>query len=224
MNLDMRHHHQQAVSHAQCVYVIDDDAQVREAVSSLLESVGIECQTLSTAAEFMSGFSASHSGCVVLDVRMPDLGGLELQQWLAEQRSPLPVIFLTAHADVPLAVRVLKQGAIDLIQKPFNEQELLEAVQRGLALDRQRRRREQGSERLITRLNTLSGRERQVMALLVRGFHTKRIASELGISEKTVAAHRASVLMKTRVENVVELVHLAVIVGVLEPTAESLVR
>jgi RNA polymerase sigma factor (sigma-70 family) len=190
------------------VFVVDDDAAMCESMKWLLESAGLRVRTFDSAEAFLADFCPDQPGCLVLDVHMRGLSGLELQARLAGDGHKLPVIMLTAHGDVSMAVRAVKAGAIDFLEKPVNDQVLLERVRHALAVDA-RVRAKQGRRRdLGARLATLTPRERQVMDLVAAGRANKQIAAELGISEKTIEVHRRRVMEKMEVHSAVELVRL----------------
>ena len=191
------------------VYVVDDDVQILTSVERLLGTVGLSCRPFTGGREFLTNVDLNRPGCVVLDVRLPGIGGSEVQRLLAERGSTLPVIFLTGHADVQLAVRVMKAGALEVIVKPFEGQALVDAVQQGIALDCRRRADQDIIRSIQERVDRLTDRERQVMALVVAGWPNRRIAVELGTSEKTVKAHRGHVMAKMKVRSIVELVRFA---------------
>jgi len=190
------------------VYVVDDDEAVRRSLAALFGSVRLKVQTFSTGEEFLEAVSEHSRGCLILDVRMPGMGGLELQRRLVERGTRLPILMISGHADVPMAVRALKAGAADFLEKPLNEQELLERVQGCLA----QYAREEEELRVIEdtkrRLDTLTPRERQIMSFIVDGRPSKDIGSALRISPKTVDVHRAHVLEKMGISSVAELVKL----------------
>ncbi len=189
------------------VHIVDDDAAVRESLQWLMESVGIGVRTYDSARAFLQESNKSDIGCMLLDIRLRDMSGLELQRRLMNQRSRLPIIFSTGHGDVDMAVQAMKNGAIDFITKPFDNQKLLDDVQ--LALARARETSEICARRddLQRRLATLSAREHQVLDRVIIGQRNKTIAAQLGISTKTVEVHRARVMDKMRVHNLAELMH-----------------
>lgn len=188
------------------VFVVDDDKAMRDSVCMLLESVGIAFRMFSCASDFLASCDPKQEGCLLLDVRMPGMSGMELLGVLKSQGVLLPVILITGHGDVPMAVRALKQGAFDFIQKPFNTQELLDRVQAALKLDRENRLRLREIDRRRTHIEALTKREREVVDLIVAGNSSKAIAMKLGISPKTVDVHRASILKKLDVRTVAEIV------------------
>jgi two-component system, LuxR family, response regulator FixJ len=188
------------------VFVVDDDKDMLNSVAVLLRSVNIAARTFNNAQDFLTFYEPEYSGCLVLDVRMPGMSGLELQSVLTARRIELPVIFITGYGDVPTAVRALKQGALDFLEKPFNCQVLLEIVQQALALDARRRLLRIEQAHRAKRFEVLTERERQVMELIVAGNANKVIAVKLGLSQKTVEFHRAKVMEKTRATSTAELV------------------
>ena len=192
------------------VYIVDDDPQVCESLSLMVRSMGLNVETYLSAEAFLdeSDKVAASPKCMVLDVRMPGLSGLGLQQTLSAQGKGMPVIMISGCADIPMAVQAMSAGALDFLEKPFSRRALLARIQEAIDQDAQRQRQNAHSTELTSRLERLSGRQREVFDLLVAGRHSKQIAGELGIGEKTVAKHRASVLDKMQVDNVVELVRL----------------
>ena len=193
------------------VFVVDDDETVRESVRTLVGSVGLPAEAYGTAADFLAGCSGERSGCVVCDVRLPGMSGLELQQELVTRKQVLPVILITGFGDVSTAVRAMRAGAVDFIEKPFSRQLLLDRVHE--AIDRDRRARLLGAQRrsVAMRVGRLTPREREVMALVVAGKANKVIAMDLGLCEKTIEVHRAHVMRKMEAESLAELVRLNVL-------------
>jgi FixJ family two-component response regulator len=191
------------------VFVVDDDPSVRVAIARLLVSVGMPCESFATAADFLKRAEQGIAGCLVLDVRMPGLSGLELQRALRQGGEHIPVIFVTAHADVPLTVRAMKDGALELLTKPFDDQTLLDAINNALKIADLRREAGERLRVLQTRFETLTPREREVMGLVVTGMLNKQIASALGTTEKTIKAHRAQVMHKMRADSLPALVRMA---------------
>lgn len=191
------------------VFVVDDDPSLRTAVSRLIGSVGLPVRTFGSAADFLEHVSVTHPGCAVLDVRMPGASGLDLQDQLAAGGYTLPIIFVSAHADVALTVRAMRAGALQVFTKPFDDQALLDAVHEALHIDRQRRLDDFETRELLERFATLTVREREVMRLVVTGMLNKEIASELGTTEKTVKAHRGQVVHKMQAHSVPDLVRMA---------------
>jgi two-component system, LuxR family, response regulator FixJ len=190
------------------IYVVDDDDTFRKSLQWLLESVGLAVRTFSNAAEFLEAYVPGSPGCLVLDIRMPGMSGLQLQDQLASRGIGLPVIFLTGHGDVPMAVAAVKKGALDFIQKPYNDQQLLDLVNEALKRDAELREREARSHQIAGLVASMTPREREVMDAVVSGKSNKIIAEELGVTIKTVEAHRARVMEKMGAESLAHLVHL----------------
>src|SRR5437899_3041651 len=190
------------------VFVVDDDADLRESLGWLFESAGLRVKSYSTAQEFLTDYKPEEPGCLLLDVRMPGLSGLDLQEELRRRGVPPPIIIMTGHARVPMAVRALKGGAIDFIQKPFSDQELLERIRQAIDLDRGTRQMRTEAAKFAALLTHLTPREREVMGLVIAGKPNKIIAADLGISPKTVEIHRGRVMEKLKVESGAELVRL----------------
>jgi len=190
------------------VFVVDDDADLRESLGWLFQSAGLRVKSYSTAQEFLTDYKPEEPGCLLLDVRMPGLSGLDLQEELRRRGVPPPIIMMTGHARVPMAVRALKGGAIDFIQKPFSDQELLERIHQAIDLDRRTRQVRTEAAKFAALLTYLTPRERKVMDLVIAGKPNKIIAADLAISPKTVEIHRGRVMEKMRVESVAELVRL----------------
>jgi two-component system, LuxR family, response regulator FixJ len=197
-----------AAPNRQVVYIVDDNAAVRESIQRLLASVRLDARDFESAEALVAAVDEDASGCLLLDVRMPGMGGLELQRVLLQRGIHLPVIFLTGHGDVPMAVQAIQDGAMDFIQKPFNPQRLLDLVQACLEQDRRCQARRHSKQAALDRLAKLTKRERDVADHIVRGKPSKVIAAAFGISEKTVDVHRHNILKKARVRSVAELVHL----------------
>jgi two-component system response regulator TtrR len=189
------------------VYIVDDEESIRDSIKWLLESLNIPSEAFSSAQEFLNLWNTAWEGCALLDVRMPGISGMELLEKLEARGNLMPVIIVTGHGDIAMAVRALKHGALDFIQKPFNSQDLLDKVQAAMALDHANRHRHENTVEQHL-MEALSKREREVMALLVAGNSSKDIAKELGISNKTVDAHRASILHKLNARNFIEAVRL----------------
>jgi len=193
------------------VFVVDDDPAVRDSLQWLLSSVDMKVETFASAQEFIDAYDPKQLGCVLVDVRMPGMSGLELQEELAARGTSLPVIVITGHSDVQMAVRAMKAGAFDFIEKPFNDQALLDLVQKAIDENKQTVRMRSEQEDIRERFDLLSPRERQVLEQIVAGEPNKRIAFNLGLSEKTVEAHRAKVMEKTRAGSLAELIKMATI-------------
>ena len=190
----------------QSVFVVDDDEAMRDSLAWLLESHGLRVRGFESGEAFLEAWREDMAGCLVLDVRMPGMSGLELHEKLQGLRSTLPVIFVTGHGDVPMAVSALKRGAADFIEKPFNNKEILSLIEQSLAVDRERSGRRRRQAELAKRLASLTPREREVMDLIAAGRLNKQIADDLGISIKTVEVHRSRVMDKMEVRSIAELV------------------
>ncbi|MCR0982359.1 response regulator transcription factor [Roseomonas populi] len=195
------------------VLVVDDDARVRHAIDGLLRSVGHSTRLYEVAHEILDGPLPDDVGCIIMDVRIPRMSGLEFQARLAERGEHPPIIFVTGYGDVPMSVRAMKAGAADFLVKPFRDQDMLDAVDAALEKDRARRRAQETSVAVRSRYATLTPREAQVMALVVSGLMNKQIAGELGLSEITVKLHRANVMRKMDVRTLADLVRTAELVG-----------
>jgi FixJ family two-component response regulator len=199
------------------VFVVDDDAPMRESLQNLLRSVGLRVEAFASAQEFLSSPRPDVPGCLVLDVRLPGLSGLELQQRLAEVDRDIPIIFITGHGDIPMTVQAMKAGAVEFLPKPFRDQALLDAIQQALARDRQAREQRAKSQELRRRYRSLTPRERDVLALVVTGLLNKQIAGELGTSEASVKVHRQHVMAKMRPGSLAALVRMTDRLGIPTP-------
>ncbi|NNE44333.1 MAG: response regulator transcription factor [Gemmatimonadetes bacterium] len=194
------------------VVVVDDEESVRRSLTALLQSVGMDVCAFGGPEEVLKA-DLERPGCVVLDIRMPGMSGLEVFDRLRERFPRVPILFITGHGEVSLAVRAMKAGAMDFLEKPFSHQELVDRVQEALELEDRRERDEAGRRSIESRLSTLTGRERNVLELIIAGMSSKMIAAELGISIKTVEAHRTSTMQKMQAKNAADLVRLAVSAG-----------
>src|SRR5476651_2710542 len=191
------------------VHIVDDDALVRNALEFLFESVGLHTQTYATAGDFLGASISDKPGCIVIDVRLPDMNGLEFQAQLSQTGFLLPVVMMTGYGDIPMSVRAMKRGAVDFLPKPFHDQDMLDAVLAAIERDRQRRTIEGDVSQLQQRFGTLTPRERQVMLLVTTGKMNKQVAGDLGISEITVKIHRGAAMRKMGAQSLVDLVRMA---------------
>jgi len=196
------------------VFVIDDDALVRGAIEDLLRSVGLQVETFGSTQEFLRSKRPDVPGCLVLDVRLPGLSGLEFQHTLIESGVHLPIIFISGHGDIPMSVRAMKSGAVEFLTKPLREQELLDVIQTGIERDRARRQEAKIVAELRERFDSLTPREREVLSLVVTGRPNKQIAFQLELSEMTVKVHRSQIMRKMRAKSLVDLVRMADKLGV----------
>ena len=195
------------------IFVVDDDSAVRDALKLLLRSVGQSVETYGAGSEFLESYSEDRPGCLVLDIRMPGMSGLELQQKLNEKHSILPIIFITGHGDVPMAVEAMQAGAVDFIQKPFRDQDLIDRINQALEKDTSNRAALGERNDIRKRLETLTPREREVLDLVVHGKANKVIAGDLKLSQRTVEIHRARVMEKMQASSLAHLVRMVLEVG-----------
>jgi FixJ family two-component response regulator len=199
------------------VFIVDDDAGTRESLKNLIRSVGLRVETFASAQEFLSSPRPDVTGCLVLDVRLPGLSGLDLQKQMAEAERQIPIVFITGHGDIPMTVRAMKAGAVEFLTKPFRDQDLLDAIQQALERDRKARELRVEVEELRGRYRLLTPREREVMGLVVTGLLNKQIAAELGTSEASVKVHRQHVMGKMQAGSLAALVRMADRIGLSTP-------
>jgi len=198
------------MSDDQTVFIVDDDEGVRDGLSLLLATVGQSCELYECGQEFLDAYDGSKRGCLLLDIRMPRMTGLDLQKKLLEQGSKLPIIFITGHGDIPMAVEAMRRGALDFIRKPFREHDLLERINEALDIDEDSHRKERYRQAFAEKLATLSEREREVFDRVADGHMNKVIAGDLGISERTVEVHRGQVMKKLDVRTLAQLVRIKI--------------
>jgi len=201
------------------VFVVDDEAEVRKALASLIRSVGLQVELFGSAREFLQRKPPKGPSCLILDIRLPGISGLDFQRKLAEDNNPIPVIFITGHGDIPMSVRAMKAGAVEFLPKPFRDQDLLDAIHLALERDAARRRQEAEIATLRDRFEWLTPREREVLPLVVSGLPNKQIAAEIGTSETTVKVHRGQLMRKMGADSLPELVRMAEKMGI--PAAKS---
>lgn len=194
------------------VYIVEDDDAVRDSLLMMLESVGRSVQAFASANQFLESYSQTMAGCIVLDIRMPGINGMELQRKLNEMNSILPIIFVTGHGDVPMAVEAMQEGAVDFVQKPYREQELLDKISLAMALDEENRSSLQQRQLILEHLQELTPRENDVLRLMVEGKANKVIAIDLDISQRTVEIHRARVMEKLNANSLAHLVRMYMVV------------
>lgn len=200
------------------VFIVDDDESVRKALSRLIKSVGLKVETFSSANDFLKRDPYDGPACLVLDIRMPGLSGLDLQTELAKSKRTLSIIFITGHANIPMSVQAIKAGAVDFLEKPFEEQTLLDAINLAIQKDRAAKEKLAKLSKIHQRVESLTPREREVFALVVTGMLNKQIAFKMGISEKTIKAHRARVMQKMQVDSLADLVRMAEKAGIYAAT------
>ena len=198
---------------SEVVFVVDDDASMRDAISRLLNAVGLTVQTFASARAFLNRRLPEVPGCLVLDVRLPGLSGLDLQREMVERGIHIPVVFITGHGDIPMSVQAMKAGAVEFLTKPFRDQDLLDAVRSGIQLDRKEREERTELAELRDCVGLLTQREQEVMSLVVSGLLNKQIALQLGTSEKTIKIHRSQVMRKMRASSLADLVRMCLKLG-----------
>jgi len=196
------------------VFVVDDDASVRNALKSLIRSVGLQVELFGSAQEFLQSKRPDVPSCLILDIRLPGISGLDFQRKLAEANIPIPIIFITGHGDIPMSVRAMKAGAVEFLAKPFRDQDLLDAIHIALERDAARRKQERDIATLKERFEWLTPREREVLPLVVSGLPNKQIAAEIGTSETTVKVHRGQLMRKMGADSLPELVRMAERIGI----------
>jgi len=207
-------HRESATEAAATVFVVDDDAGVRKALARLIRSAGMTARPFPTAEAFLAESHLEPASCLVLDVRLPGLNGLQLQEALNRKGYPLAIIFITGHGDVPMSVRAMKAGAVDFLQKPFEDGDLLDAIHRATARTRDAFAKRETSTQIQSRYDTLTPRERQVLCLVVTGLLNKQVAAELGAAEKTIKIHRGRVMAKMQAASLADLVRMAGLLGI----------
>jgi len=206
--------HGQPAEPSPVVFVVDDDASIRETLTELFLSMGLRIQTFGSAAEFLESRLPDAPGCLVLDVRLPGLSGLDFQAELARAGIRIPIVFMTGHGDIPMSVRAMKAGAVEFLTKPFRDQDMLDAIQAALAKDRARREQDQKMANLRSLFESLTNREQEVIGLVTAGLMNKQIAAEIGVSEITVKVHRSNVMRKMGARSLADLVRMADALGI----------
>ena len=199
------------------VYIIDDDPHIQEALGLLFKSVGLKASTFSSADEFLETDLPDEPSCIILDIRLPRVSGLDLQQRLLEKACQIPIIFITGHGTVPMSVRAMKSGAVDFLQKPFEDQDLLDATNKAIAMHREARSRQAAISRIKKAVASLSHREHEVFVYVVAGLQNKQIAYELNLSENTIKSHRATIMKKMGAESLADLVRFAEKLDIVPP-------
>jgi FixJ family two-component response regulator len=200
------------------VFVVDDDPSVRRAIKRLVESVGLHVELFGSAMEFINSSRPDGASCLVLDIRLPGISGLDFQRELVQAKNEIPMIFITAHGDIPMTVRAMKAGAVEFLTKPFRDQDLLDAIQVGLERDRVRRQRQAETAMLRERLESLTPREREILPLVVSGLLNKQVAAEIGATEATVKVHRSQLMRKMGASSLADLVRMSEKMGIAVPT------
>lgn len=193
------------------VFIVDDDEPVRDSIGLLLDTVGITHECYGSAQDFLKDYDHTRTGCLVLDIRMPGMSGLELQDQLIAENSPVPIIFITGHGDIPMAVEAMRKGAVDFIRKPFRDQELLDRIQEALSTDADNRRTSADLDGIRARVGTLTPREHEVFERVAEGQANKVVAIDLSISERTVEIHRSQVMQKTKARSLADLVRMKIL-------------
>lgn len=203
------------------VFVVDDDLAVREALSSLIRSVGLRVETFASAQDFLQHQRPDAAACLVLDVRMPGLSGLDLQRELANTGERIPIIFITGHGDIPMSVRAMKAGAVEFLPKPFRDEDLLDAIRQALERDQVARQQRAELAEIQDKYDTLTSREREVIVMIVRGMLNKQVAAELGITEITIKVHRRHILQKMKARSLPALVRMVEKLRLTDPADKS---
>jgi FixJ family two-component response regulator len=207
---------------ASIVFVVDDDPSVRRAIKRLVESVGLHVELFGSAMEFRNSSRPDGASCLVLDIRLPGISGLDFQRELVQAKNEIPMIFITAHGDIPMTVRAMKAGAVEFLTKPFRDQDLLDAIQVGLERDRVRRQRQAETAMLRERLESLTPREREILPLVVSGLLNKQVAAEIGATEATVKVHRSQLMRKMGASSLADLVRMSEKMGIAVPETHRL--
>ena len=207
---------------ASIVFVVDDDPSVRRAIKRLVESVGLHVELFESATEFINSSHPDVASCLVLDIRLPGISGLDFQRELVQAKRDIPMIFITAHGDIPMTVRAMKAGAVEFLTKPFRDQDLLDAIQVGLERDRVRRQRQAETAMLRERLESLTPREREILPLVVSGLLNKQVAAEIGATEATVKVHRSQLMRKMGASSLADLVRMSEKMGIAVPETHRL--